>query len=392
MPVELVGLGVVGLVEPVRRDTVLRGAVHFLGADLHFEEVPAGPEDRGVERLVAVRLGAGDVVLEALLQRSPAVVNDPQDVIALRHARHDHPHRHHVVDLFQRGAAPLHLGRDRPEMLGPAGHLEVGHVGAAELALQRDPERPDHLLPLGAPRGQLVGQAAVFLRLQELEGEVLELRLDARHAEAVGQRRVDLPGLERDPAAPLGGEMLQRPHVVEPVGELDDDDPRVAWRWRAAASGSSRPAPRRWTGRSGARSWSGRRPARRPRCRTPWPGRRGRPRCPPPRRAAGPRRWRSCRGAGSAGWWRRRCEWETNSSPLMRFCPRCAVTLNRSARSISSRSSRSRCFSSAARNSAGISVRVGGEAILKANTGEGRQATGEGTPRSGARRQMTLVR
>ena len=72
-----------------------------------------------------------------------------------------------------------------------------------------------------------MGQVAVFLRLEELEGQVLQLRLDAGHAEAVRQRRVDLAGLERDPGPPLGRQVLQGPHVVQPVGQLDDDDPGV---------------------------------------------------------------------------------------------------------------------------------------------------------------------
>ena len=40
MLVELVGLAV-ALVEPVRRDAELGGAMHFLGADLHLEELAA---------------------------------------------------------------------------------------------------------------------------------------------------------------------------------------------------------------------------------------------------------------------------------------------------------------------------------------------------------------
>src|SRR5262249_47163209 len=55
MVVELVGLAV-ALVEPVRRNTELGRAMHFLGADLHLEELATGPEDRGMQRLVRVRL------------------------------------------------------------------------------------------------------------------------------------------------------------------------------------------------------------------------------------------------------------------------------------------------------------------------------------------------
>ena len=70
-------------------------------------------------------------------------------------------------------------------------------------------------------------QRAVVVRLEKLEREVLELRLHARHPEPMRQRRVDLPGFERDAPLPLGVEVLERPHVVQPIGELDDDDARV---------------------------------------------------------------------------------------------------------------------------------------------------------------------
>ena len=99
--VELVGLAV-ALVEPVGRDAELGRAVHLLGADLHLEELPARTEDGGVERLVGVRLGARDVVLDPLLDRRPVVVDDAEHVIALGHRAHDDPDGHQVVDLVER--------------------------------------------------------------------------------------------------------------------------------------------------------------------------------------------------------------------------------------------------------------------------------------------------
>ena len=44
------------LIEPVRRDAVLRGAMHLVGPDLDFEELAPGAEDGRVERLVPVGL------------------------------------------------------------------------------------------------------------------------------------------------------------------------------------------------------------------------------------------------------------------------------------------------------------------------------------------------
>jgi len=123
MVVELVGAFAVLLVEPVRRDAVLRRAMHVAGTDLDLVQLPARPEHRGVERLIAVRLGTRDVILDALLQRRPGVVDDPQDVVAVGDAVDEHADREEIVDFLERLAALLHLLEDRPEILGPADNL-----------------------------------------------------------------------------------------------------------------------------------------------------------------------------------------------------------------------------------------------------------------------------
>src|SRR5688572_7272634 len=55
---------VAGLVLPVRRDARLRDLVHVLGTDLHLDRHAVRTEQRRVQRLVAIRAGDGDVVLE----------------------------------------------------------------------------------------------------------------------------------------------------------------------------------------------------------------------------------------------------------------------------------------------------------------------------------------
>ena len=111
-------------------------------------------------------------------------------------------------------------------MLGPAGDLGldagrdqalvdlVDHLGQVDVALGRPGGH--HLLDLGVAAGMQGG-----------EGQVLELPLDVLDAEAVGQRGVDVEGL-------LGAALLlplghgrDGLHVVEPVGQLDQQDPGV---------------------------------------------------------------------------------------------------------------------------------------------------------------------
>ena len=63
--------------------------------------------------------------------------------------------------------------------------------------------------------------------MQDLEGEVLELPLERVDTEAMSQRRVDLERLARLLHLLLLAQVLDRAHVVQAIGELDQDHPHV---------------------------------------------------------------------------------------------------------------------------------------------------------------------
>ena len=83
------------------------------------------------------------------------------------------------------------------------------------------------LLAVGAALGDHRLDLGVLAGMQRLEREVLELPLDLVDAEPVRERRVDLERLARLLDLLLAPEVLERAHVVQPVGELDQDDPYV---------------------------------------------------------------------------------------------------------------------------------------------------------------------
>ena len=155
------------------------------------------------------------------------MVNQPEGVVAFRDVAHQHADGEEVVDLLKRLAALPHFLVDRPEVLGPAGDLEPGEAGGTKLLRERNAQPLDRLLALALLGLDLARQRVIVLGLEELQGEVLELGLHAGHAEPMGQRRIDLARLERDAAPLLRIQVLERPHVVQAVGELDDDDPGV---------------------------------------------------------------------------------------------------------------------------------------------------------------------
>ena len=63
--------------------------------------------------------------------------------------------------------------------------------------------------------------------MERLEGEILELPLQRVDTEAMCERRVDLERLAGFLCLLLLAEILDRPHVVEAIGELDENDADV---------------------------------------------------------------------------------------------------------------------------------------------------------------------
>ena len=71
-----------GFVFPVRGNAFLRDAMHILRADLHLEGL-AAVEHGGVQRLIKIGPGDGDVVLEAAGHGMPNMVNDAKGRITV---------------------------------------------------------------------------------------------------------------------------------------------------------------------------------------------------------------------------------------------------------------------------------------------------------------------
>ena len=80
------------LVAPMSCDAVFRHPVHFPGADLDFKGEGNLPpaHHRGMQRLVHVGLGHGNIILEPARYLVPKRMGDAQHGVALRNGVHDH--------------------------------------------------------------------------------------------------------------------------------------------------------------------------------------------------------------------------------------------------------------------------------------------------------------
>src|SRR5215207_8524305 len=216
------------LVFPVRGHALLGDAVHLLGADLYLEGLPLVADDGGVERAVEVVARRGDPVLEAPRDGLPEGVDDAEGAVAVaRLVGRDDARGDEVVDLVELDLLALELLPDGEEPLDAPLDRDEGDAGLAHLLLDALGHRLKERLVLGAAALQLLGQRPVLFGVEVFEGEVFQLGAQAPHAEAVRDGREDVERLLRDAAALLRLEVLERAHVVEPVGQLDEDDAHV---------------------------------------------------------------------------------------------------------------------------------------------------------------------
>ncbi len=214
------------LVCPVGRNPFLGDPVHLLGADLDLHPFAHRANHGGVQRLVHVRLGDGDEVLEAAGDRLPELVDEAERLVARGHGGHDQAEGDHVVDLVEVDPLRLHLLVDRIDVLEATGNTPLD-LALLQLSFDQVNHLLDVPLALLPPPVHLFQQVGILLRLQVPQGEVLELRLDPADPEPVGQRGIDVQGLPGDALLLLLRHVLQRAHVVGTVRQLHQDDADV---------------------------------------------------------------------------------------------------------------------------------------------------------------------
>ena len=168
------------LVLPVGRHAVFGRLVHFLGADLHLEGDALGPDDRGVEALVHIGLGGGDIVLEPAGNQVEQVVDMAQHVVAVGDGVHDDPEGVDVVQLVHGLSLSLHLPVDGVDMLDPSvGGVVDSHGSQALGDLTLDgPHEGLVLLLVGLEVG---GDLLIFHGGKGAQGGILQFPFDPLH-------------------------------------------------------------------------------------------------------------------------------------------------------------------------------------------------------------------
>ena len=88
-------------------------AMHFFGANLHFEVAAFRAHHRRVQRLIQIGAGNGDEILDPARNRPPFVVDDAEGGVAVLHRIGDDAQGQKIVHLIHVDLLPLHLLIDR---------------------------------------------------------------------------------------------------------------------------------------------------------------------------------------------------------------------------------------------------------------------------------------
>ena len=222
------------LVRPVAGKTVLRNIIHPLGANLHFHVGAILVLNGNVQALVAVGLGIGHPVPEALgiglIFFRHEGIHAPAKVflqlVIFPVAVYDKANGEHVKDTLE-GHFLLH--HFLPDGIGRLGaHLQfVLDAGVGELFLERFNKFRHQLLAVLLPRLQLIGNKAVLLRIGVLEIDVFHLPLHVVQTQLVSQRNVQQQRFQ-NLLVPAGlGEHLEASHHLQTVCQFEHRHARV---------------------------------------------------------------------------------------------------------------------------------------------------------------------
>ena len=183
------------LILPVGSHAVFRRVVHIPGTDLHLERNALLIQDGGVQRLVHILLGGGNIVLEPVWYWTQHIMDDAKDIVAFQHGIHNDAHRVYVVNLIKRASLDIHFAVDAVNAFYPPVNLR-GDMLFLQACLDPLDNVAEKRFPVLFAQGQLLLDLVIGHRIKMLQGEILQLLLDAADPEPMSQGRIDLHGFQ----------------------------------------------------------------------------------------------------------------------------------------------------------------------------------------------------
>ena len=150
-------------------------------------------------------------------------MHDTKYCIAILHGTRDHAHGIEVINLVYGDALLQQLLVDAVEALNAAFDAG-GNARFLELVSKNVLDAGKKLFP---PRLNRLADLVVGDRVEIAEAEVLEFAANFAHPKAVRNWTVNVECFFRDFLLAVWLKMLERAHVVQTVGKLDENDANV---------------------------------------------------------------------------------------------------------------------------------------------------------------------
>ncbi len=206
---------------PVRRHAQFGVFMHLFGTDLDLNGFTARPQDHGVDRLVTVRFGVSDIIIEFIRQVTIVRMHYPQRGVAVLQTFSDNTHGAHVKEFIKRQMLFLHFAPDAINMFWSSVdfrlHAFVFHFGA-----QMSNKLFDVMFAIETALMQQFGDAFVFRRMQVAETVVFQFPLQLPDAQTISERRIDVGTFFRRQHALIFRRLFHFAQMSDSLGQFDD--------------------------------------------------------------------------------------------------------------------------------------------------------------------------
>ena len=153
-------------------------------------------------------------------------MDDPERLVALGDGLHDDAEADDVGELFEADRLPLHLAPDRIGAFATSRDLG-DDAAVTELARQLLFDLRNQSDVALFQRVEALADHRIGVGIELAKRQILELLAQLVHAHAAGERRIDVDGLLGRAAARLRRHMADGAHVVQTIGQLDQQHAHV---------------------------------------------------------------------------------------------------------------------------------------------------------------------
>ena len=205
---------------PMGSDTVLGSVVHIQRSYLNLKGNALSADNSGMKRLIHIRLGSSDVVLEAVGDRLIHIVNDTQSVIALVYRSHYDTNRINIIYLVKTLALYKSLSINAVNRFHSARHLRLGKTHFKETLCYLSLYRINKCLTLVAAYFKHLLNFLIGIGVKITEGKILYLVLYRSDTQTMSDRGIYIHGFQCRISLLVSRTELECTHIMKSVTEL----------------------------------------------------------------------------------------------------------------------------------------------------------------------------